>query len=278
MWKYLLLALAAIAVVALASTLATSWMQSRDAHAAFAQLEDAATPPTSVFGEAMLVGLPEVARRYFLHAIALGTPLRTTVSLQMEGQFLLSESQVYAMAASQVLAPPDQFVWIPRMVSGPIEITGSDGLADGEAWTRFWLNRILPVVNLKGGSDLARSALTRSAMEAIWSPASLLPQYGPAWEQTGPDTARVTFDTGIEPIELSLSPDGAVREVVTMRWSDANADRAFRLQPFGGTIEAEATFEGFTIPSRVRVGNHFGTDDYLAFFRAEIIGADFLPN
>ena len=57
MWKYLLLALAAIAVVALASTLATSWMQSRDAQAAFADLEDAATPPLSVFDEAMLAGL-----------------------------------------------------------------------------------------------------------------------------------------------------------------------------------------------------------------------------
>lgn len=280
MWKYVLLGAGAIAVIAVATALVASWIQARDAEAAFDQIEGAATPPTAVFDEALLADLPEVARRYFLHAIAPGTLLRTTVRLRMEGQFLLGDktkSQTYAMTASQILAPPDRFVWIPRMTSGPIEITGSDGLTD-DAWTRFWLNRILPVVNLKGGADLTRSALSRPALEAIWAPASLLPQNGAVWEQIGQDTARVTFNTGIEPVDLTLGPDGTVLKVVTMRWSDANAEKAFHLQPFGGTMEEEATFEGFTIPSRIAVGNHFGTGDYLAFFQARIIDADFLPN
>jgi len=67
-----------------------------------------------------------------------------------------------------------------------------------------------------------------------------------------------------------------VLEVVTMRWSDANPDKTFRLQPFGGNMEAETSFLGFTIPSLIKVGNHFGTDDYLPLFQAQITKAEYL--
>jgi hypothetical protein len=76
-------------------------------------------------------------------------------------------------------------------------------------------------------------------------------------------------------LELTLAPNGAVREVVGQRWSNANPEHVFRLQPFGGTMEADAVFDGYTIPSRVRVGNHFKTEDYLPFFQAEVTRARF---
>jgi hypothetical protein len=97
------------------------------------------------------------------------------------------------------------------------------------------------------------------------------------WEQTGPDSARLTF-TRVKPaitLQLTLDKEGAVREVTGLRWSNANPEKRFRLQPFGGTIEAEARFGGFTIPARLSVGNHFGTDDYLPFFQAEITSASY---
>jgi hypothetical protein len=224
--------------------------------------------------------MPEVARRYFTHAIAPGTPLRTVVRLGMEGTFLLGDktkSQSYSMSATQVLAPPDRFVWIPTMKAGILEITGSDGLVANEAWTEFWLNGLIPVVSEKGYADLTRSALSRSAMEAVWVPASLLPHNGAVWEQIGPDEARVTFPTGVEPVELLLDKDGSVRQVSTMRWSNANAERIFKLQPFGGTMEAEGTFDGYTVPVRMKVGNHFGTEDYLPFFQVDTVEAEYLP-
>jgi hypothetical protein len=56
-------------------------------------------------------------------------------------------------------------------------------------------------------------------------------------------------------------------------WSNANSDMAFRLQPFGGTISAERTFGGYTILAKIKVGNHYGTGDYLPFFQAEISSA-----
>jgi hypothetical protein len=198
----------------------------------------------------------------------------------MQGTFLLGDkakSQPYSMSANQILTPPDRFVWIPTMTSGVIEITGSDGLVADEAWTQFWLNGLIPVVNEKGYADLTRSALSRSAMEAVWAPASLLPQYGAVWEQIGPDEARVTFPRGVEPVELLLGPDGTVRQVSTMRWSNANAERTFKLQPFGGTMEAEGTFDGYTVPVRMKVGNHFGAEEYLPFFQVDSIEAEYLP-
>ncbi len=180
------------------------------------------------------------------------------------------------MTARQILAPPSEFVWLPSMRSGIMHISGSDALVQGAGWTRFWINGLLPVVNQQASPNLNRSAFTRSAMEAIWAPASLLPVNGVTWEQTGPNKARLNFTTGIEPVDMTLDPDGRVLEVMTMRWSDANPDKAFRLQPFGGSMEAETSFQGFTIPSLVKVGNHFGTDDYLPFFQAQITKAEYL--
>lgn len=225
-----------------------------------------------------LVGNPEIARRYFSHAIRPGTPLRTVVRLSMEGTFRLGDKEGFQlkMNAIQVLVPPSEFVWMPTMKSGPIRISGSDALVAGAAWTRFWINSFVPVVNVSSSFDLVRSALARSAMEAVWAPASLLPSNGVRWEQAGPDLARLHLSTGIEPVDICLDADGRVTEISTMRWSDANPDKIFRLQPFGGVVEAEAEFAGFTIPSRISVGNHFGTENFLPFFQARVTTAEYL--
>ncbi|QNG48737.1 DUF6544 family protein [Sphingobium yanoikuyae] len=109
-----------------------------------AYIRVAATPsPSPVrFDPAHVERLPEIARRYFRRAIAPGTALHTSVQLEMTGRFLLGDKedlQSYRMAARQVLRAPDQFVWLPKLRSGPISIVGSDALVAGEAWTRFWL-------------------------------------------------------------------------------------------------------------------------------------------
>jgi hypothetical protein len=96
------------------------------------------------------------------------------------------------------------------------------------------------------------------------------------WEQTGPNRARLHFPTGIEPVDITLDRDGRVMEITTMRWSDANPDKIFRLQPFGGKVEAEAEFSGFTIPRKISIGNHYGTEEYLPFFQARITSANYL--
>lgn len=233
------------------------------------------------FSADQVAGLPETARRYFQHAITPGTPLKKTVELAMKGTFRLgdkSDLQPYEMEARQILAPPDQFVWIPTMRRGIVQVSGSDALVSGEAWTRFWLGGLVPVADSRTSPDLVRSAQFRSAIEGIWAPAALLPRSGIVWTQPSANVARVTIETTFEPIvlDLTLSADGAVREVAGMRWSNANIDKVFRAQPFGGIIHQEDTFEGYTIPSEVWVGNHFGTDEFFPFFEAEIVRAHYL--
>jgi hypothetical protein len=201
------------------------------------------------------------------------------IELEMRGTFVLGDKDDhhdYAMTARQILTPPSNFVWLAKMQSSLMHISGYDCLVGGDGSTRFWLMGLFPLANAHG-PDIARSAAFRSAMESIWVPPSLLPENGVRWEQTGPNTARVTIER-LDPeiaLELTLDADGAVKEVVGQRWSDANPEKVFRLQPFGGTIEAERTFAGYTIPSKLSVGNHFGTAAYLAFFQAEVTGASF---
>lgn len=221
--------------------------------------------------------LPEIARRYFRHAIAPGTPIYSAAKLQMKGSFLLGDRrkfQTYSMTARQALRPPDQFVWMPQLRSRPLTITGSDALVGGKAWTRFWMLGLVPVANEQSSPDLVRSAEFRAAVEgALWLPVSLLPENGAEWAQSGPDTADVVL-TRFKPqpitLRLILDRNGSVREVVGQRWSNANPDKHFRLQSFGGAVLAEGTFNGLTIPTKVAVGNLYGTPDYLPFFQATL--------
>jgi hypothetical protein len=249
-----------------------------EAEAAAKRVLGRADSPSVPFRLSMVDGQPEIARRYFAHAIAPGTPLRTSVELEMRGTFLLGDKrsfQRFDMTARQVLRPPFEFVWMPRLTSRFMTISGSDALVEDRGWTRFWAAGLVPVANVGTSPDMVRSAAFRAATEGVWVPASLLPQSGVQWEQVGPNTARVTV-TRTQPaimLELTIDEAGALKEIVGQRWSNANPEQRFRLQPFGGTMEAEATFEGYTIPSRLKVGNHFGTEDYLPFFQAEIVSA-----
>jgi hypothetical protein len=235
-----------------------------------------AGPPAGVFDPAMLDGLPEPARRYLARAIAPGTPLARAVTLEMAGDFLLN-GKTLPMTARQVLAPPAGFVWQARIGQGSSGFAGSDGLVAGVSWTRFRLAGLVPLVRVGGNDDHLRSAGTRAMMEAVWCPAMLLPQAGAVWRQTGPDQAEVSFPAhpDIAPVRLTIGPDGLIAEMVAMRWSDANADKRYRLQPFGGRVLDSATFGGFTIPVQMEMGNLWGTPDYLPFFRARVTSARF---
>lgn len=280
----LLLGLLIVTVLVLAiAGAAANWSfreKMAEAEAAWADISARATPAAEVYSPGLVADLPAIAQRYFNHAIAPGTPLSTTVELSMRGPFLLGDAdnpQSFEMQARQILAPPNEFVWIADMRAGPMIVSGADALHRSQASMRFWMFWSIPLVQVAATEGLDRSAAARPALEAIWVPASLLPGNGAVWEELGPQSARVTFNTGNHATEMTMTidDDGRLLDIVAMRWSDANPDKTFRLQPFGGTMEEEATFGGFTIPSRVHVGNHFGTDSYFPFFNAEITGAQY---
>lgn len=279
--KIVLFALAGLPIGAAALGL---WVNSRDrAQAArvWAALEAAREAEPLRFDPAMVADLPEVAQRYFARAIDPGTPLHRMVRLQMEGSFIMNGNPM-PMTARQILAPPARgFVWQADVGAGLMRFGGSDGyLRDGareESWTKFWLRGLIPLARIGGTEDHARAAATRVMMEAIWAPATLLPQFGAEWAQTGPDTAEVRFAQmqGIEPMQITFDAEGTPLEVVALRWTDANPERVHRLQPFGGRMLEMARYQGFLIPARVEMGNMFGTPDHAPFFLASITRAEF---
>ena len=237
------------------------------------------SPPR--YDPAIVANLPEVARRYFARAIAPGTPLHRIVRLEMEGTFVLNGKPL-PMRARQILAPPATgFVWQAKIGEGLMTFAGSDGLlATGttpESWTKFWLRGLVPLARIGGTTDHARAAATRVMLESIWAPATLLPQSGARWVQTGPDSAKITFAAtpDLPPMQLRLNAAGDPVEVSALRWTNANPDKVFRLQPFGGRMIETGTFGGFRIPVKVELGNLWGTPDYSPFFLATVTAAEY---
>lgn len=246
----------------------------------WSQIEAMADSNSYGFDPESVSDLPEIAQRYFNHAIAPGTPLAKTVELDMSGVFHLGDAaahKTFAMEARQILSPPWAFVWLPTLKSGPMTIMGADSYFDGQGAMHFWMQGLIPLVQVANNEDINHAAAMRPMIESVWSPASLLPENGAIWTQTGPDTAEIRFanDPYDMAMNITLSPEGTVQSVVGMRWSDANSEKIYRLQPFGGRMLAEKTFGGYTIPSQLEVGNHFGTDDFFAFFVATVGKANF---
>lgn len=275
-WVWIGTGLAAMVAAAGAAAVSLRLSDLRADRQGMAGLLAQAGPPAGVFDPAMLESLPEPARRYLARAIAPGTPLARAVTLEMAGDFVLN-GKTLPMTAHQVLAPPAGFVWQARIGQGASAFAGSDGLVAGQSWTRFRLAGLVPLVRVGGNADHLRSAGTRAMMEAVWCPAMLLPQAGAVWRQTGPDQAEVAFPShpDIAPVQLTIGPDGLITAIAAMRWSDANADKRYRLQPFGGPVLESGTFGGFTIPVQMEMGNLWGTPDYAPFFRAKVTAARF---
>lgn len=243
-----------------------------------------ATQPSqaSHFDESMVEALPEPARRYFCYSIRTGTPLVTVAEIVMQGEFSLGDKEApnyMPMTATQVLAAPHGFIWKVRAGTW-LPIGGSDAAGNGTSWSRFWLAGILPVARAGGDPDHARAAFGRYVAEAVfWTPAALLPRAGVRWEPVDDSTARVIVSHGElqQAVDLTTGASGQAEKVVFQRWSNANAEETYRLQPFGGFLSEYKEFDGFRLPTRIEAGNFFGTDDYFPFFRATVSAVSFPP-
>ncbi len=194
----------------------------------------------------------------------------------MRGQFGLGTKDApnyLPMKAEQILASPDGFVWKLKAGHGLMRIAGSDAAVGQTSWSRFWLAGILPVARAGGTPDHARSAFGRHVAEAIfWTPAALLPKEGIVWEAVDRSTARVTVSYGgqEQTVQVTVDDDGRPVKVSFLRWSNANPDKTYRLQPFGGYLSNFREFEGMTLPTRIEAGNFFEQETYFPFFRIDV--------
>jgi hypothetical protein len=104
--------------------------------------------PTDVpagFDVAAADELPEAARRWITHAIAAGTPLRTSVELRMHGEIRLGAWR--AFSAVQRLTAADGFVWAATARLLGLPVTGFDRYTRGTGQMRWRLLNALPVMS-----------------------------------------------------------------------------------------------------------------------------------
>ena len=221
--------------------------------------------------------LPPAARRYLEHAIAWGTPPASTVRLQMQGEIKLK--RWFPFTAEQVIAWDRGMVWSADARVYGMPVTGFDRLIDHEGAMQWKLLGVIPLMRASG-KDTTRSCAGRMLAESVWLPSSLCAETV-VWSGVEDDTSQVYARAAIEgehgPLTLGIDGAGRLSSILLPRWGspDGGAPGYF---PFGGIVEQEKTFGGFTIPTRLRVGWHFGTPRFETdgeFFRCTIDHAEF---
>lgn len=238
-------------------------------------LWSSAPPATRTFDPGELAHLPEPARRYLTHAIAPGTPLASALRLRMHGEINLKGWLPFS--AEQVIHWRHGMIWKATVRMHGLPVTGFDRFLDGEGAMRWRLLGIVPVMTASG-PDISRSAAGRVEAEAIWLPSVL---YGEdvAWTAADPSHphARVTLRGETNEIEFTVDESGRLRSIKMPRWGNPEGGE-FHSADFGGIVEEERTFGGYTIPSKLRIGWYFGSDRFETdgeFFRCAIDEAEY---
>ncbi len=240
-----------------------------------ADLWDLVTPGSRIFDPAQLEDLPEPARRYLLHAIAPGTPLASAVRLRMHGEIKLKGWLPFT--AEQVINWQQGMIWKATVRMHGLPITGFDQFLDGEGAMRWKLLGIVPVMTA-AGPDISRSAAGRVEAESIWLP-SVLCGEGVSWtaEDSSHPHVQLMLRGEATEVEFTVDENGRLRSLKMPRWGNPEGGE-FHAADFGGVVEEERTFGGYTIPSRLRIGWYFGSERFKAegeFFRCTIDEAEY---
>lgn len=227
------------------------------------------------FDPDQLAGLPDTARRYLEHATAPGTPLASAVRLRMHGDIKLQGWLPFS--AEQVIHRGRGMMWRATVRMKGLPIRGFDRLVDGEGELRWKLLGLVPVMSA-AGPDVTRSTAGRLGAEFVWLPSALCGD-DVSWAAPDSSQARASFAVQGEKVEPAFTVDSAGRleSLELKRWGNPE-DADFHYADFGGFVEDEATFGGYTIPTRLRVGWHFGSERFDSegeFFRVTIDDAKY---
>lgn len=210
------------------------------------------------------------ARKYAKHALPKEINQSTVLKLTMKGEIKLKNWMPFT--ATQVVRHEVGFVWAAKAKVGPVFVSGHDQFLNGAGEMRWKLLGLISVMHASG-KDISRSAADRFAIERVLLPSSLCTEVS-RWSG---DESHVTIETpGYSPISLSYEPSGRISAISMLRWGSPDGGE-FGLFPFGGFVDEETTWNGYTIPSKLRLGWHFGTDRFEEgeFFRATITHAEF---
>lgn len=232
-------------------------------------------PKTLEFDPFIIENLPVAARNYLTRAIAPGTLIASAVRLEMKGEIKLNEKWL-PFEATQVVRNNQGFVWRAHVIRGMVGISGFDRLVNGEGEMNWKVLGLIPVMSASG-PDITRSAAGRLATEYSMLPSA---QLDPKILWKGLSETSVEIRREIASIEtdltLEIDKSGAMKSVSLERWGNPD-DTIFESIPFGAELKDEVTFGGYTIPTRICAGWHFGSSHFEEgeFFRAEITSAEF---
>jgi hypothetical protein len=227
------------------------------------------------FGPGQLDGRPDNVRRYLKHAIAPGTPLASAVRLQMHGEIKLKGWCPFT--AEQVICRDGDMMWRATVRMHGMPIYGFDRLVGGIGRMQWKMFGLLPVVSATG-ADITRSVAGRVCAESVWLPSALC---GDNISWSAPDAARAHASRRIADeatnLTVMIDENGRLEQLLVERWGNPEGE-AFHYAGFGAFIDDETTFDGYTIPSRLRAGWHpngkyFDADG--EFFRVIVDHAQF---
>ncbi len=238
-------------------------------------LWDSATPTELVFNSDKLSHLPESATRYLEHAIAPGTKIAAAVRLKMHGEIKLKKWIPFT--AEQVICWEHGLIWsATAWMNGFLPIVGSDRVIDGIGAMQWKILGLFPVMTANG-ADITRSSIGRLESESLCLP-SVFYRDDVSFTSTElsplDSNLHSSFVVQGEKAELDFTIDqtGRLKTFKLPRWGNPDGTE-FRDVDFGGTLEDDRTFCGYTIPTRLRIGWYFGSERFESegeFFRATI--------
>ena len=217
--------------------------------------------------------LPEPARRWLAHSIAPGTPLYSSVTVEMEGEIKLGHW--HRFTAHQIIQPGAGYVWSAVTHVAGVRISGSDRMIPDAARMHWQAMGLLPVIR-SSGPDVLNSAAGRLAGESVFVPTTFAKAQ---WEpMVDPDIAVASWRVGsrVDRVRLQVASNGALMSVALRRWGRPPGTPYGRY-PFGVRFDDEQTFGPITIPSTMHAHWWWGTEmvDAGEFYRARILSATF---
>lgn len=239
------------------------------------RLWNAIQPSGQCFGAAQLEGHPAPIQRYLNHTIAQGTPLARAVRLHMHGEIKLKGWHPFS--AEQVITSDGAMIWSATVRMHGLPIRGFDRLLAGHGEMQWKLFGLIPFLKASG-PDITRSAAGRVAAEYSWLPSAFCLRRM-NWHCPDETQAQAAMEIAGETsrIAMTLARDGRLEKLVLDRWGNPSGARlGYAL--FGGFVEQEACFGGYTIPIRLRIGWHPKDDHFESggeFFRVTIDHAEF---
>lgn len=233
---------------------------------------------SGAFSQEQLEGLPAPVVRYFEYALAPGRPFIRTAMLGHVGEFRSGLEAPWAPFTSvqHFSANPPGFVWDAAIHMAPmVTVRVRDGYFQGTGSMQARIASVIPVVNARGGKELAAGALQRWLAEAVWFPTALLPREGLAWEPIDDSSARATLtDSGVSvSLDFRFGGKGEVVGTYTpARFRDVDGTPV--PTPWEGSFQSYGRVGGVMVPREGEVA-WILPEGRLSYWRGEIIRIEY---